>query len=76
MTVRDMRFVNVPLGLSESSSIHPIHRFSVPLIRLHGVTGSLEPVPGDLGHKTGDTLDGVATHHRAIAITHAFRHYG
>lgn len=34
-----------------------------------GPRGSLEPIPRNLGHKAGDTLDGVPTHRRGT-ITH------
>ncbi|XP_053543689.1 connector enhancer of kinase suppressor of ras 2 isoform X1 [Ictalurus punctatus] len=35
------------------------------------VVGSLEPIPGNSGHKAGDTLDGVPTHRRAPSHTHS-----
>ncbi|MCI4389346.1 hypothetical protein PGIGA_G00096950 [Pangasianodon gigas] len=36
-----------------------------------GSRGNLEPIPGNSGHKAGDTLDGMPTHHRTQSHTHS-----
>lgn len=36
---------------------------------LHRVMGILEPITGDSGHKAGDTVDVVSTHHKAHSHT-------